>query len=95
MFYSLNYDDGYVITLTQVWEDGQLCSKPLRKFLLQGDALAFREFDCPHLSESQIKILVKRYNKQLKYRRINSKRFQIVNEIMNIINEQLTINFEL
>lgn len=76
MFFALNYDDGYVITLTKVWENGQLQAKPLRKFHEQGDALAFREFDCPHLSETQINVLVKRYDPNVKYRRLNNgKRF--------------------
>ena len=75
MFFSLNYDDGYVIALTKMWDDGQIHIKPLRKFYEQGDAIAFREFDCPHLSETQIKMLVKQYNPNVKYRRINSKHF--------------------
>ena len=39
MYYSINWDkDGYVVTLTQVWSDGMLKAKPLRKFKEQGDA---------------------------------------------------------
>lgn len=75
MFFSINYDDGYVIALTSMWDDGQIHTKPLRKFYEQGDAIAFREFDCPHLSEMQIKMLVKQYNPHVKYRRIDSKHF--------------------
>lgn len=76
MYFSLNYDNGYVVTVTRLWDDGMVRSKPLRKFKWQGDAISFRDFDCSHLSESQIKALVARYDPNIKYRRLdNGKRF--------------------
>ena len=80
MFY-LEYDHGYVVT-AMVWDDtfGFRVEKPLRKFREQGDALIFRESDCPHLSEFQIRAFVKMYNPKVIYKRVSSKRFVKVNE---------------
>ncbi len=80
MFY-LEYDHGFVVT-TMVWSDNYetLVEKPLRKFLEQGHALIFREEDCPHLSDMQIKYLIKMYNPKVLYKRVSSKRFVKVNE---------------
>lgn len=76
MYFSLNYDDGYVVTVTRIWDDGMINTKPLRKFEWQGDAIAFRSYDCLKLSETQIKTLVARYDPNVKYRRLNNgKRF--------------------
>ena len=78
MDFALNWDalfGGYVISVKQLDSRGFWRWYNLRKFETQGDALAFREFDCPHLTELQIKGLIKQYNPQIRYRRINSKRF--------------------
>lgn len=77
MYYSLEYEDGFVVTLTQIWEDGRLHEKPLRKFKEQGDAMVFKLHDCPKLTELQIKMLVKTYNPKRKYVRINERRFRV------------------
>lgn len=77
MYYSINWDkDGYVVTLTQVWSDGMLKAKPLRKFKEQGDAMAFRDFDCPKLDQLRIKSLVRQYDPNVRYKRLrDGKRF--------------------
>lgn len=42
----------------------------------QGDAFAFREWDCPHLSDTQIKMLERAYTKDRKYIRVSSTKFR-------------------
>lgn len=79
MYYGLNYEDGYVVTLTQVWEDGMLKSKALRKFKEQGDAKVFQQHDCPRLTELQIKMLVKNYDPAKKFIRIDERHFRLSN----------------
>lgn len=76
MYYGLNYEDGYVVTLTQVWDDGMLKAKPLRKFKEQGDAKVFQLHDCPHLTELQIKMMVKNYDPAKKFIRIDERHFR-------------------
>lgn len=76
MYYGINYDDGYVVTLTQVWEDGRLKAKPLRKFKEQGDAKVFQLHDCPHLTELQLRGLVKNYDPAKKFIRYSEKQFR-------------------
>ena len=45
---------------------------PLRNFgCRQGDAFAFRDWDCPKLTDSQISALIKRYDSNVKYCRTN------------------------
>lgn len=75
MYYAINYDEGYVVTLTRIWEDGMMSCKPLRKFLHQGDAMIFKIHDCPKLSELHIKALSRDYDPRTKYIRINGRRF--------------------
>ena len=41
----------------------------------QGDAFAFRDWDCPHLSDTQVKMLERAYNKDRKYIRVSSTKF--------------------
>ena len=51
---------------------------PLRNFGdRQGDAFAFRDWDCPHLSDTQIKMLERAYNKDRKYIRVSSTKFML------------------
>ena len=76
MYFALNWDDGYIVTCTRIWEDGNYTSKPLRKFKEQGDAIVFKQHDCPHLSELQLKGLVKQYNPNDMYIRINERKFR-------------------
>lgn len=77
MYFALEYDKGYVVTLTQRWEDGTYKPKPLRKFKEQGDAMVFKYHDCPNLTELQIKGLVKHYDPNKLYRRIDEHHFRI------------------
>ena len=76
MGFHLEYDGGYIVTLTQIWEDGSLREKPLRKFKEQGHAMIFKEHDCPHLTELQIKMLVKQYDPKILFTRIDERHFR-------------------
>ena len=82
MYFALNWDDrpprGYVITLTQIWpEDGLYKTKPLRKFKEQGHAMVFKEHDCPHLTELNIRARGKNYDPNKRYLRIDEHHFRV------------------
>ena len=52
---------------------------PLRNFgPRQGDAICFRDYDCPKLSDSEINALVKAYNVDRRYSRKKAGQFIIV-----------------
>lgn len=71
MYFSLSYNNGYIVTCTKIWEDGTLRCRPLRKFYEQGDAICFKQTDCPKLSDLQIKSLVRQYDPTKQYKRLN------------------------
>lgn len=49
---------------------------PLRNFGdRQGDAFAFRDFDCPSLPDTTIRALIRTYNAATKYIRVNGQKF--------------------
>ena len=49
---------------------------PLRNFgSHQGDAFAFRDYDCPRLPDTHIKALIRAYKPEVKYSRISSTKF--------------------
>lgn len=71
-FQITNTPDGYVVQvlIAGVWTS-------LRNFgERQSDAKEFCYKDCPKLSESNIKLLAKNYNKNVKYIRINENLFR-------------------
>lgn len=75
MFY-LEYENGYVVT-AMVYDGnfGGRKEKPLRKFKYQGDAMIFRDHDCPKLTEGQISALIRLYNPDTIYHRISENKF--------------------
>ena len=77
MEFAINYEDGYVVCLVaydEQWKRKRFF--PLRNFgEHQGDARLFKEVDCPNLSDIQLRLLIKSYNPNTKYKRINSRRF--------------------
>ena len=77
MEFAINYEDGYVVCLVaydEQWKRKRFF--PLRNFgEHQGDARLFKEADCPNLSDTQLHLLIKSYNPNTKYKRINSRRF--------------------
>lgn len=81
MYFSLEYEKGFVVTLTKIWEDGRLYEKPLRKFKEQGDAMVFKLHDCPNLTDLQIKMLVKTYDRKKKFVRIDERHFRFSVEV--------------
>jgi len=49
---------------------------PLRNFGdHQGDAIAFREYDCPRLDDFHLRALIKNYNPAVRYSRISGTKF--------------------
>lgn len=51
---------------------------PLRNFgCRQGDAFAFRDWDCPKLTDSQLRLLVKNYDRERRYIRKSATQFVI------------------
>lgn len=77
MFYSINYDNGYIVTCSGHWADGNFKSDlPLRKFKNEGDAKIFKEHDCPQLTDSQLKALVKHYNPNVKFIRLGENKYR-------------------
>ena len=77
MFSVDNTPDGYVVKayIYLSNEDG-LRWMPLRNFGdRQGDAIEFRDYDCPKLNDWQLKCLIKQYDKNTKYIRLSSTKF--------------------
>lgn len=76
MQYSIRWNDGYEVCVLMANERGYTQYYPLRNFgERQGDALMFKEYDCPKLNEIQLKTLIKRYCKDIKWIRENGRRF--------------------
>ena len=51
---------------------------PLRNFgCRQGDAFAFRDWDCPKLTDSQLRLLVKNYDRGRRYIRKSATQFVV------------------
>lgn len=51
---------------------------PLRNFgCRQGDAFAFRDWDCPKLTDSQLRLLVKNYDRERRYIRKSATQFVV------------------
>lgn len=51
---------------------------PLRNFgCRQGDAFAFRDWDCPKLTDGQLRLLVKNYDRERRYIRKSSTQFVV------------------
>lgn len=81
MTFVINYNRGYEVGVVMVGEDGYLRTYPLRNFgQRQGDAMMFRQHDCPRLSMLQIKSLINRYDPSTKYNRIDENTFRIQNK---------------
>ncbi len=76
MRFVLNYNAGYEVGVEMVGELGTLTTLPLRNFgHRQGDAKVFQMEDCPKLTETELKSLIKRYDPTVKYKRINGRSF--------------------
>lgn len=76
MEFAINWNDGYEVTVLMIGPHGYLRHYPLRNFGdHQGDAKIFKEVDCPKLTDTQLRLLIKNYNPAVKYKRINGKRF--------------------
>lgn len=78
MQFGINWNDGYVVTviLPDPNFGGLTRHFPLRNFGdREGDAKAFKYIDCPDLTDTQIRMLIKNYNPAVKYKRISGRKF--------------------
>lgn len=73
-----NTPQGYVVEAHVIDDPNGLLGHwhPLRNFGdRQGDAIAFRDFDCPQLTDAHIRALIRAYNPETKYIRVNGRKF--------------------
>lgn len=72
-----NTPDGYVVeAFTQGPDFPGDYWQPLRNFGdREGDAKCFRDFDCPNLTDTQLRALIRAYNPETKYIRVNGRNF--------------------
>lgn len=73
-----NTHDGYIVKVYIVNDFSGLAGnwRPLRNFGdRQGDAIDFKNIDCPNLSNAVINMLIKNFDKDTKYIRVNSSKF--------------------
>lgn len=78
--FGISQDDvgGFVVIGLWTDDDGFRRWHPLRAFgYHQGDAMAFKELDCPTLSHGHLRQLAKLYNPTKIWRRIRSNKFVI------------------
>lgn len=76
MQFCINYNDGYEVAVQMEDERGLLRWLPLRNFGdREGDAKCFKYWDCPKLTGTQLRMLIKRFDRNVKYERINGRRF--------------------
>lgn len=76
MQFGINWNDGYEVCVLMEDERGLRRWLPLRNFgHRQGDARIFKEVDCPDLTDIQLRMLTKSFDRSVKYERINGKRF--------------------
>lgn len=74
MQFGINWNDGYEVCV--LMEDERRLRRwlPMRNFGdRQGDACIFKEVDCPDLTDTQLRMLTKRFDRSVKYERINGK----------------------
>lgn len=76
MYFTIRYNNGYEVCVVKTDDDGCLRTHPLRNFgERQGDAMLFKQHDCPRLRWEQINALIKRYDPARKYNRYNERTF--------------------
>lgn len=81
MRFGVNWNNGYEVGVTMVSENGMMKYHPLRNFgERQGDAMIFKEVDCPKLTEKQLRLLIKKYNPKVRYIRCTGGHRFIKNE---------------
>lgn len=76
MQFGINYRDGYEVCVLMADDRGLARWKPLRNFGdREGDAKAYKYIDCPDLTDTQLRMLIKRFDRSIKYQRINGRKF--------------------
>lgn len=76
MWFSVNWNEGYEVCVTMHNDNGYMGVYPLRNFGdNQGDAFIFCAEDCPSLTDIQIRMLIKNFDRRIKYKRVNNRKF--------------------
>lgn len=76
MQFGINWNEGYEVCVLMPDERGLRKWFPLRNFGdREGDAKAFKYFDCPDLTDAQLRMLIKCFDRSVKYKRINGRHF--------------------
>ncbi len=73
-----NTSDGYIVEAYVVNDFNSLIGswRPLRNFGdRQGDAIEFRDIDCPNLTNSVLAALIRSFDKDTRYIRVNGSKF--------------------
>ena len=77
MMFQICNDHGYIVEVYILDNDGVMRWHPLRNFgERQGDARAFKEYDCPNLEDWEIRSLIKNYKPEVKYQRLGPRKFK-------------------
>ena len=81
MEFAIRFNGGYEVCVLMPSDIlGRNKYYPLRNFGdHQGDARIFKLNDCPNLTDVQIRMLIKLYNPNKKYKRINCRKFVVEN----------------
>ena len=71
---------GYIVSAYVMDDNGYGQWHRLRNFGdRQGDAIESRSWDCPNLSDTQLRMLIKNFDINVKYKRISSTKFTKAN----------------
>ena len=74
--FQIRNENGYIVDVHILDNDGVMRWHPIRNFGdRQGDARAYKEFDCPELDEAHLRVLIRQYDPGVKYIRVKKHRF--------------------
>ena len=77
MFQKVNTPNGIVVEALMMEANGSRHWHPLRNFgWSEGDAEVFRQYDCPKLTDAELKLLIRNYHPDIKYIRISRCQFK-------------------
>jgi len=77
-----NTNYGYIVAVYfDLHRNGNYQWHRLRNFGdRQGDAIEFRDYDVPKLEDSQVRLLIKNFDINRKYQRVNGRKFKVQSE---------------
>lgn len=74
------HNGDYIVEAYIIEDPNSLCGHwhSLRNFgERQGDAICFKEYDCPKLDDMHLRLLIKNYNPERRYIRKSATRFDV------------------